>query len=74
MNNTKRFVICVNNADYPASLERWKVYRVEPDEKAESHGLIRIVDESDEGYLYSASDFVAINLPGNVESAMIALS
>ena len=73
MNDTKRFVICVNNVDYPASLERWKVYRVVPDEKAESHSLIRIVDESDESYLYSASDFVAINLPSNVESAMIAL-
>jgi hypothetical protein len=74
MNNSKRFVICVNNADYPASLERWKVYRVVPDEKAERRSLIRVVDESEEDYLYSAKDFVAINLPSNVESAILALS
>ena len=45
-----------------------------PDEKAESRSLIRVVDESDEDYLYAAKDFVEINLPSNVESAMLALS
>ncbi|MEQ1604294.1 MAG: hypothetical protein ABL999_05440 [Pyrinomonadaceae bacterium] len=73
MKDSTRFVICINNADYPASLERWKVYRVVPDEKAESRSLIRVVDESEEDYLYSAKDFVAIILPSNVESAMLAL-
>lgn len=73
MNNSKTFAICINNAGYPASLERWKVYRVVPDEKAESPSLIRVVDESGEDYLYSANDFVAISLPSTVESAMLAL-
>ena len=63
----------MNNADYPASLERWKVYRVVPDEKAESRLLIRVIDESDEDYLYSATDFITVNLPSNVESAMLAM-
>ena len=74
MNDFTRFVICVNNADYPASLERWKVYRVVNDEKAESRSMLRVVDESEESYLYSAKDFVAITLPTNVESAMLALT
>ncbi len=74
MNGSKKFVICINNADYPASLERWKVYRVIPDEKAESRSMIRVIDESDEDYLYSATDFVAIDLPNKVETAMLALS
>lgn len=74
MENLNTFVICVNNSEYPASLERWKVYRSTPDEKAEARSLIRLIDESDESYLYSASDFVSINLPSNVESAMLALS
>ena len=73
MRDSKRFVICINNTDYPASLERWKVYRVVPDEKAANHSLIRVIDESDEDYLYSAKDFVAISLPSNVESAMLDL-
>ena len=73
MNNSKTFAICINNADYPASLERWKVYRVTPDEKAESRSLIRVIDESGEDYLYSAKDFVAVSLPSSVESAMLAL-
>ncbi len=70
MNNSRKFVICINNVDYPASLERWKVYRVIPDERAEGLSLIRVIDESNEDYLYSARDFVAISLPTSVESAM----
>ena len=54
-------------------LERWKVYRIVKDEKAEGRSLLRVVDESEESYLYSAKDFVAITLPSNVESAMLAL-
>ncbi len=73
MNDSKKFVICINNADYPVALERWKVYRVIPDENAEGRSLIRVMDESEEDYFYSAKDFVAINLPDNVESAMLAL-
>lgn len=73
MTDSARFAICINNADFPASLERWKVYRVVPDEKAESRSLIRVVDESEEDYVYSAKDFVAITLPSKVESAMLAL-
>lgn len=73
MNNSTEFAICINNADYPASLERWKVYRVVSDENAEKRSLIRVVDESGEDYLFSAKDFVAISLPSKVESAMLAL-
>ena len=73
MDNSTQFAICINNADYPASLERWKVYRVVPDERAEGRSLIRVVDESGEDYLYSTKDFVAISLPSTVQSAMLAL-
>ena len=68
-----KFAICVNNQNYPASLERWKVYRVISDEKATQRNLIRIVDESGEDYLYAAKDFVAIVLPNVVEAAFLAL-
>lgn len=69
-----KFAICVKNKDYPASLQLWKVYRVLPDEKAKSRTLIRVVDESGEDYLYSASYFVPVELPKSVESAFLALA
>ena len=53
-----KFAVCVDNSDYPASLELYKVYRVLPDKEAESEGDLRIVDESGEDYMYSADRFV----------------
>ncbi len=58
-----RYLLCVKNAGYEASLERRKVYRARPHLKAESHGLVRVIDESGEDYLYPADFFVAIELP-----------
>ena len=43
------FVVCVNNKKYEASLEVGKLYRVIPDEEAESHGYLLVVDESGAG-------------------------
>ncbi|HLB11473.1 MAG TPA: hypothetical protein VJO15_00790 [Dehalococcoidia bacterium] len=54
-----RFAVCMNNREYPASLELHKIYRVLPDEEAAGEGDIRIVDESGEDYLYPAEWFVA---------------
>ena len=39
------------------------MYRALPNSKAESHGLVRVIDESGEDYLYPADFFVAIELP-----------
>ena len=61
------FVVCVKNDDYPASLEVRKLYSRIPDSDAESHGQVRIVDESGEDYLYPAEYFRAIELPIEVE-------
>jgi hypothetical protein len=66
-----RFAVCVNNADYPASLELHKIYRVLPDEDAEVDGDIRVVDESGEDYLYPAEWFVSIELPQAVEKSLL---
>jgi hypothetical protein len=52
-----KFAICVSNEDHEVSLERWKVYEVISDEKASEYGLIRVIDESGEDYLYP-SDFL----------------
>lgn len=66
-----RFAVCVNNADYPASLEMHKIYQVLPDEDAESDGDFRIIDESGEDYLYPAEYFVLTALPQAVEKSFL---
>jgi hypothetical protein len=66
--------VCVNNAEYPASLELHKIYRVVPDEEAEADGDIRVVDESGEDYLYPASWFIAIQVPRRVEESLLHVS
>lgn len=58
-----RFAICVDNAEYPASLELRKVYRVLPDEDAEKDGDLRVIDESGEDYLYPTNYFILVDLP-----------
>jgi hypothetical protein len=60
---THRFAICVDNAEYPASLELHKVYRVLPDKEAAQDGDLRVIDESGEDYLYPAKCFVSVDLP-----------
>ena len=63
-------VVCVDNTDYPASLERRKIYQVLPDEQAAQHSLVRIVDESGEDYLYSSDLFLTVELPQPVQQAL----
>ena len=58
-----QFAICVNNAEYPASLELYKVYRVLPDRQAQREGDLRVIDESGEDYLYPQNYFVMVDLP-----------
>lgn len=69
--NEARFAVCVNNADYPASLELHKIYHVLPDEDAEVDGDMRVIDESGEDYLYPADYFVMIELPKAVEKSLL---
>ena len=66
-----KFAVCVNNADYLASLELHKIYRVLPDEDATGNGDIRVIDESGEDYLYPAEWFVPIELPQAVEESLL---
>ncbi|NOT46699.1 MAG: hypothetical protein HOP17_02970 [Acidobacteria bacterium] len=72
MNEGSTFAICINNKDYPASLQLWKVYRVRSDDRGARHNMIRVIDESGEDYLFSASYFVPVELPQAVETALLA--
>jgi hypothetical protein len=71
----RQFVICINNTSNPASLIVGKVYPALPDAEAETHNMIRVIDEDQsesDGYLYDASLFARIELPEVAERALMA--
>ena len=76
MTNNKpgTFAVCINNADYPAALEKHKLYRVIDDRDAEKEGDLRIVDESGEDYLYPKEYFIILDLPAHVEQILLQSS
>jgi hypothetical protein len=67
--SSTRFAICLKNKGSEDLVIR-KVYQVLPDEAAEQKGLLRIIDESGEDYLYPASYFFLIDLPQKVERTL----
>ena len=68
---TKRLVICLNNAGYEASLERRKIYLALADPRAEKLGQIRVIDESGEDYLYDKTAFREVSLPQSIRRAVL---
>lgn len=74
MNRTtaRQLVICVENDGYPVSLEKRKIYVALRDVAAGKHGMLRIVDESGDAYLYPKGLFRPIELPQTVRRAVLA--
>lgn len=70
MRTGKRCVICIRNEGYEESLELRKIYESLEDAEAAKDGLLRVIDE-DEDYLYPASWFLSIDLPQDVEEAIL---
>jgi hypothetical protein len=69
---TKQLVVCVDNDGYAVSLEKRKIYVALRDAAAEKQGLLRIVDESGDDYLYPKTFFRAVDLPVAVRRAVMA--
>jgi hypothetical protein len=65
------FVVCVGNDDCE-DLEIRKLYQVLPDDSAAKDGLLRVVDESGEDYLYPAKLFLRIEVPQDVQRALLS--
>ena len=74
MEKEPKFVVCIENKNYPSSLEFGKIYRLIEDEKAARHQMLRVIDESGEDYLYPEKFFVDIKLPQIAEDAFMALA
>jgi hypothetical protein len=70
----QHYAVCVRNDDYPASLELRKLYPVLEDAFATQHGMVRVIDESGEDYLYPSDFFVPIELPAAIEKTLARIA
>ena len=70
--NASHFAVCVANHG-AEDLHLRKVYPVVPDEGAVQHGMLRVVDDSGEDYLYPGDFFVPLELPLSAEAKLVAL-
>ena len=70
----QQLVLCLHNAGYVVSLERRKIYRALPDAAANREGLIRVIDESGNDYLYPAEWFAPLMLPAALRKAVLAVA
>lgn len=66
MARTNRYAVCVDNRSNPAALEVRKIYKLVDDAAAKARGLVRVIDESGEDYLYPERCFVRIAVPPSV--------
>ena len=69
--NDPKFVACIQYDYYHASLD--KIYQFQTDENEMIDSDIRIIDESEEDYLFPADYFISIQLPKDIENAMLHL-
>jgi hypothetical protein len=69
---TPHFGVCIRNQDCE-DLQLLKLYPILPDLTAEGAGLIRVVDDSGEDYLYPAENFIPVSLPAAVEQVLSAI-
>ena len=74
MGKKTNYFVCVGNEGYPTSLELRKIYESVPDIDSESHGLIRIIDESGEDYLYPRNFFIPIEVSQEITHAFAVAS
>ena len=65
----KQYVVCVRNEGYRASLVLRRIYRRLSDPDAAKRGLVRVIYESGEDYLYPEQLFVPIALPKAADKA-----
>jgi hypothetical protein len=68
------YVICKDNSGYELSLTPRQVYEVIPD-PAEANGMIRVIDDTGEDYLFEADLFELVeNLSGLTTDVSISLT
>jgi len=71
---SERFVLCINNRDYTLDLTVHKVYRVISDPDGEEVHMIRVIDNTDEDYLYPSTMFLPIELSPEAAQTFTAVA
>ena len=66
----RHFVLCIHK-EAEDDLELRKAYTALPPAPNEA-GYVRVIDDSGEDYLYPADYFVPLELPQNIEEALLA--
>jgi hypothetical protein len=69
-----KYVMCINNEGYLVSLTLRRVYKVISTEEEEQGGWLRIVDDTEEGYLFPAKKFVPVQIPEEAERSFELVS
>lgn len=67
-----KFVVCLNNDGFEASLEVGKLYQIIPDKEAEKLGGLRVIDEDGEDYFYDSEMFCPLQVPPIVAQTLIS--
>lgn len=74
MRGDAQFAVCISNKGHAASLEVRKIYRLIPGKAGANHGLVRVVDEMGEDYLFPEEYFVSLRLPQAAARAVLRAS
>ena len=69
-----KYAVCINNSGFPVCLQIHKLYRVLPDADVLNHGLLRVIDNSGEDYLFERERFVLVELPLSLKRSFAQLS
>lgn len=63
------YVMCIDNDGYTVSLEVRRIYLCKPDPDAAEQGLLRVVDDTGEDYLYPKELFEPVTMSEAVRAA-----
>jgi len=70
---TPKFAVCVRSDD-PDLLTPRMIYRILPDDSAAKSDYVRVIDNEGEDYLYPSNCFLFIELPQEIERAVLETS
>jgi hypothetical protein len=68
-----RFAVCVQSDD-PDLLTPRMLYQILSDASAAKSDYVRVIDNEGEDYLYPASYFIFLDLPREIEQAVLQVS
>jgi hypothetical protein len=65
-----KFAVCIRSDDADLLTPRM-IYQVLPDESAAKSNYIRVLDNEGEDYVYPAEYFIFLDLPQDIERALL---